>query len=339
MGLEYALGQPVMMQLGAFQFGISTAAYQGLSRSDEWRWASQDRFGQAPALQHTGEGAATINLDGVIYPEWRGGLGQIDAMRVQAGKGVPLVLVDGRGRALGMWVIETISESQSVFAAGGVARRVEFTMQLKRYSAKVTGPVPKLPPLPAVVAPAASVTEGAVATLGQAATQAQGLAAAAAGQHAAIEDGAGGASASMAGWLKSAAGAAKRCAETAAQVRDEATQAAEALRRVPGGASVVRAMTRLTDRTGRLRTVADSARAILQSAADKDDGSAPGASRAVLGALASSGQVSGLCRQLAGDAVRAIEAAEKAGAAPQTTAAQSSAPAPAGAAGTSRGQV
>ena len=99
----HALAAPVMMQLGAFQFGINTAAYQGLSRSDEWRWPGQERFGQAPALQHTGPGATTITLDGILYPEWRAGLGQLDAMRAEAGKGKPLVLVDGRGQALGMW--------------------------------------------------------------------------------------------------------------------------------------------------------------------------------------------------------------------------------------------
>ena len=148
MTVAYALATPVMMQLGAFQFGVNTAAYQGLSRSDEWRWPDQERFGQAPALQHTGPGATTITLDGILYPEWRGGLGQLDAMRAEAGKGRPLVLVDGRGQALGMWVIERVDESQSIFAAGGVARRVEFTLQLKRFSARVAGPVPRLPPLP-----------------------------------------------------------------------------------------------------------------------------------------------------------------------------------------------
>ena len=36
MTLTYATAAPVMLQLGDFQFGIDTAAYQGLSRSDAW---------------------------------------------------------------------------------------------------------------------------------------------------------------------------------------------------------------------------------------------------------------------------------------------------------------
>ncbi|MDO4231313.1 MAG: hypothetical protein Q4D19_04200 [Lautropia sp.] len=38
MSIAYAIGTPVMLQLGAFQFGINTTAYQGISRSDGWRW-------------------------------------------------------------------------------------------------------------------------------------------------------------------------------------------------------------------------------------------------------------------------------------------------------------
>lgn len=36
MTLTYATAAPVMLRPGDFQFGIDTAAYQGLSRSDAW---------------------------------------------------------------------------------------------------------------------------------------------------------------------------------------------------------------------------------------------------------------------------------------------------------------
>ena len=82
---RYPLGAPVMLQLGAYQFGLNTAAFQGLQRSDDYRWPEQERLGREAALQFVGPGATTINLDGVIYPEWRGGAGQLDAMRAEAG--------------------------------------------------------------------------------------------------------------------------------------------------------------------------------------------------------------------------------------------------------------
>lgn len=122
----------VMMQLGSFQFSISTAAYQELRRRTEYRWASQDRFGRMPALQFTGAGADSIDLSGTIYTEYRGGLGQLNAMRAQASRGQPLLLVDGNGNLLGHWVIESVEEDQSVFAAAGRPRKQQFTLRLRK---------------------------------------------------------------------------------------------------------------------------------------------------------------------------------------------------------------
>ena len=303
MTVAYALATPVMMQLGAFQFGVNTAAYQGLSRSDEWRWPDQERFGQAPALQHTGPGATTITLDGILYPEWRGGLGQLDAMRAEAGKGRPLVLVDGRGQALGMWVIERVDESQSIFAAGGVARRVEFTLQLKRFSARVTGPVPRLPPLPTPAASTSAAGADAVAQVRAAATSAGSVAGTATGAWQSLQR----AVSPAAAWIKEAAGAAQRVAETAGQLQGEARAAIEALQGVPGTGRALDTARRLVDRAGRFRARASSASDILQRSVRHLDDTPTEAAAAVLSALASSNRLSATCRQLARDAARIIE--------------------------------
>lgn len=133
MALNYKTGASVMLQLGSFQFGINTAAYQTLQRSNEWRWPAQDRFGKGPVLQHVGQGAETITLPGVVYPEWRGGLGQMDTLRALAAEGKPQTMIDGAGNVLGRWVIERVEEKQAVFADAGVPRKQEFTVQLRRY--------------------------------------------------------------------------------------------------------------------------------------------------------------------------------------------------------------
>lgn len=130
----HIIGAPVMMQLGSFQFGITTAAYQELSRRTEYRWAQQDLYGRLPGLQFTGPGEDTMTLDGVIYPEYRGGTGQLNQMRGLAGRGVPQMLVSGLGQIMGRWVIESVDEKQGTFAAYGVARKQEFTLQLRRFS-------------------------------------------------------------------------------------------------------------------------------------------------------------------------------------------------------------
>lgn len=126
----------IMMQLGSFQFGLETAAYQEFQRTTAYTWAAQGRFGQDDALQSTGPGADTITLPGVIYPHFRGGIGQLDAMRSLAGRMEPQTLVDGRGRMLGEWVIEQVDERGTVFAPGGVALRQEFTLKMRRFPAE-----------------------------------------------------------------------------------------------------------------------------------------------------------------------------------------------------------
>lgn len=124
----------VMLILGPYPFGLDTAAFQELNRSTEWRWPSQDVFQSLPALQFTGKGDDTITLPGVIFPEYWGGTGQLDALRELGDLGEPQTLIDGRGNVLGEWVITGVQERQAVFALAGAPRRQEFTVNLKRYA-------------------------------------------------------------------------------------------------------------------------------------------------------------------------------------------------------------
>ncbi|MGE4299813.1 MAG: phage tail protein [Desulfovibrionaceae bacterium] len=123
----------VMMALGDFRFSLDTAAYEKLVRTHAWQWAEQPRHGRKPGLQFVGEEVETVELEGRIYPAYKGGLGQIDAMRTEAGKGKPLILVDGTGKTWGKYVIQRITETQAVFVTGGAPLRQDFRLQLARY--------------------------------------------------------------------------------------------------------------------------------------------------------------------------------------------------------------
>ena len=123
----------VMMQIGGFQFSIGTAAYQELTRIHAWRWNEIPRAGRAPASQYDGPAAATMELSGVIYPHYKGGTGQIAAMRTEAGKGEPLMLVDGTGKVWGKWVILTIEEGQDRHFDKGLPLRQRFRISLREY--------------------------------------------------------------------------------------------------------------------------------------------------------------------------------------------------------------
>ena len=54
-------------------------------------------------------------------------------MRAEAGLGIPLMLISGNGMAFGRWCITGISETQTVFLKDGTARKITFTLTLKKY--------------------------------------------------------------------------------------------------------------------------------------------------------------------------------------------------------------
>ncbi|MER9393907.1 MULTISPECIES: phage tail protein [unclassified Mesorhizobium] len=126
---------PTMMGLGPFRFSLSTAAYQSLERAEEYRWEEAARIGRAPAMQFIGAGTSTFTLSGVIYPAFRGGLGQLDSMRAIAAIGAPQMLVSGVGRIFGLFVIASVGETQTYFLSNGAPRKQEFNLDLKSYGA------------------------------------------------------------------------------------------------------------------------------------------------------------------------------------------------------------
>lgn len=149
------MAERVMLGLGEFRFEIATAAYQKLSLSQSYRWPEQARISRDPALQFVGRNTGEIDLDGVIYPGFKGGLDQVEAMRTLADTAKPQQLVDGLGRVWGPWVITEIGDNRTVFADDGQPRRIEFRVKLKAYGEDDSGqasvkPVPVLRSLAAI---------------------------------------------------------------------------------------------------------------------------------------------------------------------------------------------
>ena len=124
-----------MMALGSYRFSIDSAAYQELKHSQAYRWQAQERLQRRPAMQFVGAGEESIELSGVIYPHFKGGLEQLDTMRTEANKGQPLLLVDGLGFVWGQWVITQIDEGQSFFQGNGQPLKQSFQLKLVNYGA------------------------------------------------------------------------------------------------------------------------------------------------------------------------------------------------------------
>lgn len=118
--------------LGLFVFGLNTASFNSLQRERAWRHPSNSRVGKRPARQFIGQDDETITLQGVLLPEITGGRYTLDVLAFMADTGKAWLLMDGVGSIVGMYVIESISETRSMMFPDGTARRVEFTVKLAR---------------------------------------------------------------------------------------------------------------------------------------------------------------------------------------------------------------
>ena len=122
----------MMLSLGLFIFEVNTTAYQTLQRQSAQRWQSSDRIGLRAAQQYLGKGDDTITLSGVLMPELSGGESNLDLLQSMANSGKAHVLLSGSGEALGIWIIVSTAENHSEFFRDGKARKIEFTLSLKR---------------------------------------------------------------------------------------------------------------------------------------------------------------------------------------------------------------
>jgi len=134
----------MLLQLGDFQFQVSTLAYQELTRASSVRWVVHDIVSNNQRLQATGRNNDTIRLQGVFYPQFASEVGgavgteSIDHVRDLMNEQQPLLLTAATGDTLGYWVIETLDTGHSLFSPGqGVPRKQTFTIGLKWHGTSV----------------------------------------------------------------------------------------------------------------------------------------------------------------------------------------------------------
>jgi phage protein U len=126
--------QPHDSKQQPYYFNLSTAAFEELRRSSQWRWAAQERLTRRPAKQGVGIGDETISLRGVVFPQFQKvGIGQLNKLRSVGDHMQPLGLVTGYGEALGNWCLKSVEEEQGALMSGGIPRKQSFTVEFERY--------------------------------------------------------------------------------------------------------------------------------------------------------------------------------------------------------------
>ncbi|MEK9498997.1 phage tail protein [Photorhabdus sp. P32] len=122
----------MMAALGLFVFMLKTTPYQSLQHQQSWRYGFNNRVGARPDFQFMGPNNDTITLSGALYPEITGGRLSLLALQLMAESGKAWSFLDGSGTIYGMFIIESIDQTKSEFFTDGTARKIDFTVTLRR---------------------------------------------------------------------------------------------------------------------------------------------------------------------------------------------------------------
>jgi phage protein U len=125
--------QPLKANAAPYYFNLDTAAFDQLRRQTRFRWAGQERLSRENAQQAVSLGEESISIRGAIFPGFKGGLGQLQALRGIGRQLLPLSLTTGYGEVLGTWCLTSIEEEQGALLAGGIPRKQGFSLEFVSY--------------------------------------------------------------------------------------------------------------------------------------------------------------------------------------------------------------
>ena len=121
-----------MMSLGMFLFALDSAPYSELGRKMAWRWGRTDRVGAFAAAQFLGPGEDCVSISGALVPPLTGSYSNLRVLEAMGDQGEAQPLVDSEGVVWGHFTIESIDKKQSHIMVDGLARKTDFTIELKR---------------------------------------------------------------------------------------------------------------------------------------------------------------------------------------------------------------
>jgi len=121
-----------LMTLGMFAFELATLPHDSYGRKISWSFAEGERVGARAATQFLGPGEDKVTISGAVLPGLAGSYSAIDTLVDMGGQGEAWPLLDGAGRVWGTYRIDGIDQKGGHIMDNGVARRVDFSIELTR---------------------------------------------------------------------------------------------------------------------------------------------------------------------------------------------------------------
>lgn len=123
---------PITMALGPFMFRAHGFGYSDVARKLDTSWAEIETVGRFNALQWTGPRSETVTISGVLFPQEFGGENTLNAVRLAARSGIPLMLVSLGGKVFGSHAIQKVDEDRSFHDRTGAPGRNAYSIELKQ---------------------------------------------------------------------------------------------------------------------------------------------------------------------------------------------------------------
>jgi uncharacterized protein len=131
---------------GDFIFKSTTIPITSIQKDESVKWSSFDRAKNSSARMWQSDGNNTINVEGVIFPEYspaegiQGNLSgptgrfQLDTLRSMQLTKIPYLLIDGTGVIFGKYILTKISQTQDKFLHNGIPRKQSYNLTFEKYS-------------------------------------------------------------------------------------------------------------------------------------------------------------------------------------------------------------
>lgn len=122
----------MMLMIGPVRMKVAPFNVTGYSQTRETAYVAKPVLGGREPMEYVGEGSATIDVSGKLFPEKFGGLSSLEVLNLARASGTPQWLMRGDGGMMGWVVIESVKERSSFLDADGVGRVIEVDISLRR---------------------------------------------------------------------------------------------------------------------------------------------------------------------------------------------------------------
>lgn len=123
-----------ILQIGDFQFSVSTATYNSLQTTVGSKIGAVPRLKNIPMTQKTGSQSPSKSISGTVSPYYFGaGLKPIEDLKALTDSEEPLSMTSGRGEVLGRWWVSNVSVTGTKHLDDGTPMVQEFSLELIRY--------------------------------------------------------------------------------------------------------------------------------------------------------------------------------------------------------------